>query len=57
MTVSKLALASNNFHPEKYSGLKGAHLFNILPVCRSQLRQVQFNLKIIPPLLRKAGLF
>jgi hypothetical protein len=56
MTVTKVALNSNNFRPGKCTGSKGAGLFNIRPVYRFQLAHGQFDARIFSPLLRKAGL-
>jgi hypothetical protein len=57
VTVTKDALASNTFCPEKYTDPKGARLFCLLPVYSFQLRHVQFDERTFLPLLRKAGLF
>lgn len=57
VTVTKDALASNTFCPEKYMDTKGARLFSLLPVYSFQLRHVQFDAQTFLPLLRKAGLF
>jgi hypothetical protein len=57
VTVTKDALASNTFCPEKYMDTKGARLFSLLPVYSFQLRHVQFDDQTFLPLLRKAGLF
>ena len=57
VTMTKNALASNTFCPEKYTDTKGARLFSLLPVYAFSCAMSQFDDQTFLPLLRKAGLF